>query len=137
LFEAFVARTRAVLEQHIIEARRIVDNLNLEKTAAANALAALKDQCRQAKADVDAILAHRDKAASLGSIDAEISKARKEAERLKAENAKAAQDLEARLKQCTEADTRLIGLQNEARRFTAMRSEAEAAVSHIRRQIGV
>jgi hypothetical protein len=43
-FAEFVGRARAVLEQQVTKAQKLVDSLNLEKTATANALVTLQSQ---------------------------------------------------------------------------------------------
>jgi hypothetical protein len=54
-----------------------------------------------------------------------------------AETAKTEKALEARLKQCAEADSRLVGLGLEANRLLGVRAEAETMMSKIRSQLGL
>jgi chromosome segregation ATPase len=128
-------RSRAVLDAQITKARKVVNDLNAEKTGAAKALADLKDQITKAKVDLDAVVADLDRASNARRSDHELAKACAESERLTAENAKVATALEARLKQCAEADTKLVTLQNDARLATAERCRAQEMVAQIRSRL--
>jgi hypothetical protein len=88
------------------------------------------------KADVDAILAHRDKALSLGSIDAEISKAQKDVAALNIEKGKATAAVAALAKEQTARQAQLVALGDEAQRLIAIRSEGERAVADIKMRLG-
>jgi chromosome segregation ATPase len=126
---------RAALDQQITQARKVVDNLNAEKTGAAKALAELNDQITKGKADLEVVLADQHRASSLVHLDREITKARPELERLKAEIAEQSKALEALVKQRTEAETKLATLQNDARLATAERCRAQEMVVQIRKRL--
>ena len=75
--EELFDRARAALEQQVSTAHKAVASLNQEKAAATKAVTELKDQHSKAKADLDAAMNNLDRVSSLGSIQAEIKKARR------------------------------------------------------------
>jgi chromosome segregation ATPase len=127
-------RSRAALDAQITKARKVVDNLNVEKTGAAKALADLKDEIVKAKAELDGVRADLGRTSNAVRLDRETAKARTELDRLTAENAEA-KALEARLKQCAEADTKLVTLQNDARLATAERCRAQETIQEIKNKL--
>jgi hypothetical protein len=83
--EAFFDRARTALDQQIVRARKVVDNLNAEKTAATKALADLKEQRESAKKQLEAVLHDLHRGSSLVGLNHEIAAARKTLEALKVE----------------------------------------------------
>ena len=72
---------------------------------------------------------------SLGSIQAEIKKARTELERLKGENAKATAALEALTKKRAETEARVVTLENDARAATAERCRAQDMMEQVKAKL--
>jgi hypothetical protein len=68
-------------------------------------------------------------------INREIAAASKKLKALQVEMAEAEKALEARLKQCTEADSRLVALGLEANRMIGIRTEGEAVMAKLRAQL--
>jgi chromosome segregation ATPase len=130
-----IDHARAALDQQIAKARKAVDDLNLEKTAAANALTELQDQHKKAKADLESVLADLHRASSLGSIRAEIKKAQKALAALNIEKEKASTALAALAKERTGLEARVDTLNNEVRRLLAIRSESQATMADIKMKL--
>jgi chromosome segregation ATPase len=128
-------RSRAVLDAQITKARKVVDNLNAEKTGAAKALADLKDQCRQTQANLDTVLASLNRASGLAGLDYEIDQARKILAGLDREKAEASKSLEASKKQLSDAETRFNALQTETQTLVAQRCDSQAIMENIRAQL--
>ena len=135
--EELFDRSRAALDQQITKARKVVADLNAEKNATASFLADLKDQHSKVKAELDAALANLDRALSLGSIQAEIKKAGKELERLKSETAKESKALEVLVKKRTEAEARVVALENSARAATAERCRAQEMLQEVKAKVAM
>jgi chromosome segregation ATPase len=134
-FQQLVDRARAALDAQVTKARKIVDSLNAEKTAAVKSLGELKLQIEKAEAELEAVRADLGRTSSAVRLDREIAKSRKESEQLTVENAEAAKALEARLKQCAEAEARVVALEIAARQATAERCRAQEIIEAIKRQL--
>jgi chromosome segregation ATPase len=134
-FEAFVDRARAALGQEITAAKNIVAAAKAEKGSAQAALSDLQGQLKQAQSQLDAVMKDLHRGSTLAGINREITEARKTLEKLKGETAEAEKALEARLKQCTEADSRLVALNLEANRMIAIRVEGEAVMADIKSKL--
>jgi chromosome segregation ATPase len=131
----FVELARAALSREITAAKNIATAAKAETATAQNALAELRDQHKQAQSQLDAVMKDLQRFSDLAAVGHDIDKARKELARLKAETAKTEKALEARLKQCTEADSRLVGLNLEANRMIAIRTEGEAVMADIKAKL--
>jgi chromosome segregation ATPase len=131
-FEDCLVQARAGLKQEISEARAAVAAANNEKTAAANALADLKDQTARANADLAAVQAHLGKASDLAGLNSMITKARTELAAIKVQTDEASQHLAKLAKDRTEGEARVNVLQNENRRLTTQQSEMTADVTRIK-----
>src|SRR5262249_42468740 len=94
-----------------------------------------KDRCAQAQGQLDLVRADLASASDLVGVSHDIAKARAELKQLKGETAKEAKALEALVKQRTEAETQLVALRNDAQRLIAIRSEGEAVMANLRRQL--
>jgi chromosome segregation ATPase len=134
-FAAFLNSARAVFDREVAGARKAVDNLNAEKTAAAKALADLKEQHELAQKQLDAVRADLQRASILVGVGHDIASARKVLETLKSETAQAKAALEKLAKERTarEAEVKVLG--DEARRLVAIRTEGEAAMANLRAQL--
>jgi hypothetical protein len=95
----------------------------------------LQAQIKQAKTQLDEIHNELGRASTLAGITREIAAAGKKLKALQPETAEAEKALEARLKQCTEADSRLVALGNEANRMLGIRAEAEAVYADIKAKV--
>jgi chromosome segregation ATPase len=136
-FEQFVERARTVLGREITGAQKIVVAAKAETATAQATLAQLQDQRAQTQRQLDTILAHLNKAANLGSIDAEISKASKDLAALNVEKGKVTAALEKLAKEKTAREAQLVTLGNEANRMIAIRSEGEAVMADLRKRVGL
>jgi hypothetical protein len=134
-FKQLVELAGAAIEREIGQAKKIAAAASTETSAAQSALATLQAQCKQAQTRLELTTSEFNKVATLVGVGHDIDKARKELARVKAETAKAEKAVEARLKQCTEADSRLVGLNLEANRMIAIRTEGEAVMAHLRAQL--
>jgi chromosome segregation ATPase len=134
-FEAFLNRARAVFDGEVERVQKALAASNAEKASAQSALADLQSQCKSAQDQLELTTSELRRAAGLVGVGHDIEKARTELAGLKAETAKAAKALEARLKQCTEADARLVALGNEAQRMVAIRVEGESVMANLRAQL--
>ena len=133
--EELFDRSRAALDQQIAKARKVVDSLNVEKTAAAKALGELKDQITKARAELDAVRADLGRASTAVQLDREIKKSRSELERLKGETAEEEKTLAALTKKRTEAEARVIALENDARQATAERCRAQDMMEQVKAKL--
>jgi len=131
-FEQLVDRARAALNREIEKAQKLVDNLTVEKTAAAKALAELKDQHGKAKAELETTLADLDRASSLRGLNSALAKARMELERLNSETAKETKALEVLVKKRTEVEARVVALEDNARAATAERCRAQEMLEQVK-----
>ena len=134
-FEQLVDRSRAALEQQVSKTQKLVDNLTVEKTAVAKALAELQAQHGKAKSELAAAMNNLDRVLSLGSIQAESKKAGAELERLQGEVAKETKALEVLVKKQKAAEARVVTLENDARAATAERCRAQEMMARIRQQV--
>jgi chromosome segregation ATPase len=136
-FEAFVERTRTVLAREITAAKNAAAAAKAETATAQATLSQLQDQRAQTQRQLDTILAHLNKAASLGSIDAEILKAQKDLAALNVEKGKVATALEKLTQERREREAQINSLGNEVQRLLAIRSESEAVMANLRKQVGL
>ena len=134
-FEEFVERARVALSREITAAKNIVAAANAEKSSAQSTLSDLQAQCKSAQDQLAAVTKDLQRLSDLVGVGHNIAKARAELKRVEAENAKAAKALEARLKECTEADARLVALGLEAQRMIGIRTEGEAVMADIRAKL--
>ena len=134
-FEAFVDRARAALSGEITAAKTVVVAANAQKRSAENALADVETRCKQAKAQLDAVLSDLDRGSTLAGINSEIKKARTELKRVKSETEQATAALEKLAKERTEAEAKLVALGNEAQRMINIRTEGEAVMANLRAQL--
>jgi hypothetical protein len=134
-FSAVLARARTVLHQEVEKAQKTMAAANAEKTAAANALTELKEQHSRAQTELKSTLAHLDKASTRVGLDREIVAGRKVLDRLKTETAEAEAALAALHEQRKQAESKLVGLNNEAQRQLSIRLESEAVVANLRNRL--
>jgi len=87
---------------------------NAEKSAAQNAVATLEGQCKQAKAQLDALNDELAQRTTLAGLNPGIAAATKKLKALQAETAEVETALAALNKQRAEADSRLVALNLEA-----------------------
>jgi chromosome segregation ATPase len=132
---AFIERACAVLAREITAAKNIAAAANAEKSAAQAAVAKLQGQLKQAQSQLDAVTKDLQRLSDLVGVGHDIKKGRAELKRVQSETERANQALEARLKQCTEADSRLVALNLEANRMLGIRAEAEAVYADIRAKV--
>ena len=135
--EGLFDRARAGLNQQITKARTAVDSLNAEKAVAAKALADLKDQHEQAKADLNSAREYLHRASTLAGLNHEITAQRKALDALKHEKAELEKAVGALTKQRTALEPQVVALENSARQATAERCRAQEIVAQIRKQLGV
>jgi chromosome segregation ATPase len=131
-FEAFLDHARGILNAEVEKARKLVDSLNAEKTAAAKAVANLKKQHALAEDQLNAVLANVPRTVVLAELDGEIVKVRKELPRLKSEVEKTSAALQDLAKQRAKAETELADLHEDARQYRAERADATAEINRIR-----
>jgi len=130
--EAFFDRARAVLDREISKARNAVAALNSEKATTQATLWQLRDQHRQAKTQLDAMLADLNRASGLVGLTSEIAEARKTLQKLKAETAEATTALEAVNKQRADGERQLVAVTNELSRLRHERVEHDNAIGSMR-----
>jgi chromosome segregation ATPase len=136
-FEEFVERARSALGQEITAAKNVVALAAAEKSAAVNALANLQSQVKAAQDQLAAVTEDLHRLSGLVGVGHDIEKARKELARVKSETAEATKALDKLSKERTERQAQIVALGNEAQRQLAIRTEAEAAMSKIKTQLGV
>jgi seryl-tRNA synthetase len=134
-FAAFVNSARTIFDREIEKSKKVVAALSAEKASAQSALAELQAQRKSAEKQLNAVHADLARSSELAGVGHDMEKARTELEKVKAETAKADKTLEARLKQITEADARLVVLGNEAQRLVAIRVEGEAVMANLRMKL--
>src|SRR5262249_10968577 len=123
------------LDQQITKARKVVDSLSVEKTAAAKTLGELKDQITKARAELDAVRADLSRASTAVQLDREIKKSRSELERLKGETAEEEKPLGASTKKRAETEAQAVRLENDARQATAERCRAQEMMEQLKTRL--
>jgi chromosome segregation ATPase len=134
-FAEFVERASAALSREVTAAKNIAAAAKAETASAQAALSNLQAQTKSTQDQLAAVTNDLQRLSDLVGIGHNIVKARAELKRVEAESAKAAKTLEARLKQISEADSRLVGLNLEANRMIAIRTEGEAVMAKLRSQL--
>jgi chromosome segregation ATPase len=135
-FEAFVECARTTLDQEITRSRATLERANAEKTAAANALADLQSQCREAQSQLTAVTKELQRSTALHGVGYEIEKANAELARLKAETAKETKALEALSKERTECQAKVNALNSEVGPLVAQRAYSQEVMAKLKHQIG-
>jgi chromosome segregation ATPase len=136
-FEALLDRARAALDREITKAKNAIAALNAEEGRAQTALSDLQAQCKQAKAQLTAVLSDLHRSSGLVGLNTEISAARKTLEGLKRETAEEAEALAKVTKQRTERQAQVIALDNEVSQLAAVRAYNQEVMAKLRHQIGV
>ena len=135
--ETVLERAQAELDREIARARKVVADLNAEKSAAQNAITQLADERKRVQAELDAMTKQLNRASDLSVLDFEIKKSGKQLEALKAETAKASTALAAVKQKCTEAEGLRVATWNEVASLRAQRVEHVTAIDGIRVQLGL
>jgi chromosome segregation ATPase len=128
-------RARADLHAQTTQARKVVDNLNAEKTGVANVLADLQAQLKQVQADLGRSRKYLDRASSLAGLDSQIEKARGELERLKQQKAEETKALEKLSKEGSECQAKVNALNAEVGPLVEQRAYSQEVMAKLKHQI--
>jgi len=134
-FEAFVERARAALSQEITTAKNIIAAANAEKSAAQNAVSNLEARCKSTQDQLDALNDELAQRTTLAGLNRGIAAASKKLKALQVETAEEEKAVAALNKQRTEAEAKLVTLNNEAQRMIGIRTEGEAVMAKLRAQL--
>jgi predicted nucleic acid-binding Zn-ribbon protein len=133
--EVVLERCASVLNQEIEKARKAVADLNAEKAKAQAALTKLATERKEAQAQLDAAMNNLGRASTLAGLNHEITTAKAELKKLNIEKAALEVSIVGLAKERTDAERQLLALRNEAHGWVTARSESEAAMAGLRRQL--
>jgi len=134
-FEQFVDRARAALSQEITAAKKLAAAARAETATAQATLSNLQAQTKSTQDQSAAVTNELQRLSDLAGIGHSIVKARAELKRVQSETEQATKALAALHKQRTEAEAKLVTLNNEAQRQLGIRREAEAAYADIKARV--
>ena len=134
-FEAFVERARVALERETTTAKNIMAAANAEKSSVQNALSNLEARCKSTQDQLDALNDELAQRTTLAGLNRGIAAASKKLKALQVETAEEEKAVAALNKQRTEAEAKLVTLNNEAQRMIGIRTEGEAVMAKLRAQL--